>query len=90
MDEAKAQRETQVCHELNEIGFAAERLEKTINCLIERLKSVLQERSAEVGMVQKEPDSKQLVPLAQQIKGRSCAINRLNDKLGDVIAGLEI
>ncbi len=80
--------ELQVRHELGQLDYSIERLDKTAHVIIERLKCVSHEEKTKGEEVAKEPNP--LVEIAQLIKNKSNCIDRINERLGDVIAGLEI
>ena len=92
MDEAKNAKvdikELQVRRELGQLDFAIERLDKTVSVIVERLKCVSRDGPTKGEEVTKEPQP--LVEIAQKIKGKSNYIDKMNDRLVDVIAGLEI
>lgn len=91
MEDQKAKvdiKELQVRHELGQLDFAIERLDKTVHVIIERLKCVSHDKPTKGEEVAKEPQP--LVEIAQKIKSKSNYIDKINDRLDDIITGLEI
>ncbi len=92
MEDQKAKtdiKELQVPHELGQLNYAIERLDKTVHAIGDRLACVSHcvTKTAEIE-VTKEPQP--LVEIAQSIKSNSACINKLNEKLNDIVTGLEI